>query len=245
MSTLTGRQDVLNIIIAQSELDKPIEVRGQHGFVLLLVVKFTPVVRTTKWNVWWFYYRALNKQCLCFRCFFLFLLRFPVFMCVWVLFFKQKNVHSTKFVLYYLDNVFPLFKKLDEDENTKLEMLKYFAEMSHFLPANAIPDHETRLTTLFNLLNVLLSDLQTTKPFSFKLDFFWRTICRDQAKQTIRIMTQNSTFHLSNAYCFHFMHSPNSIRLSWQVKQTKNDSKSSNWGERAKSSRHESPSVQK
>jgi hypothetical protein len=26
MSTLTGRQDVLNIIIAQSELDKPIEV---------------------------------------------------------------------------------------------------------------------------------------------------------------------------------------------------------------------------
>ncbi len=64
----------------------------------------------------------------------------------------SKNVHSTKLVLYNLDNLFPVFNKLAVDEGVKLEILKNFAEMSMFVHTQGIESLKTRLIFLFNLL---------------------------------------------------------------------------------------------
>ena len=68
----------------------------------------------------------------------------------------SKNVHSTKLVLYNLDNLFPVFNKLSVDEGAKLEILKNFAEMSIYVhtPSMLTADEslKTRLNYLFSLL---------------------------------------------------------------------------------------------
>lgn len=59
-------------------------------------------------------------------------------------------------MLYYLDNLFPVFSKLNVDDNVKLEILKSFAEMSNYLP-QIIENIQERLNNLFNLLLVCKS----------------------------------------------------------------------------------------
>lgn len=66
----------------------------------------------------------------------------------------SKNVQSNKFVKGFLDNVIPIFTKL-QDETVKFEVLKAFAELcSHYNTANTAINSQITLAGLFEVLTV-------------------------------------------------------------------------------------------
>lgn len=114
MSSLTGRQELVNVIMGQSELDKPYGANDAERIMILL---------------------ACVQQAI------------PLF---------SKNVQSNKFVKGFLDNVIPIFTKL-QDETVKFEVLKAFAELcSHYNTANAATNALITLGGLFDVLTVYL-----------------------------------------------------------------------------------------
>ena len=86
-------------------------------------------------------------------------------------------MHSIELVLYYLNNLFPVFNKLIVDESVKLEIIKSFAEMSDFINTQTIDgDLKKHLNSFFDLLldylprpidNPELSNDETKFNFSF------------------------------------------------------------------------------
>lgn len=114
MNTLTGRQDLVNTIVAQSELDKPFEADDAERLMILL---------------------SCIQQAL------------PLF---------SKNVKSTKFVNWYLENLLPIFSKL-KDESTNFEILKSFAELCIYYDGQIAANNSIHnLNTLYDLLLVYL-----------------------------------------------------------------------------------------
>jgi hypothetical protein len=69
----------------------------------------------------------------------------------------KKNVQSTKYVNFYLENVMTIFNKIG-DENVKFEVLKAFADMClHYNGTSADPANSLKnLEILFDILIVML-----------------------------------------------------------------------------------------
>jgi len=78
-----------------------------------------------------------------------------------ILFALQKNVHSTKFMSYYMDQVvgkIASVANMEEGEDTKLEVLKQLADMAQWCPElENLPEKLANLYTAIKVSHLLPS----------------------------------------------------------------------------------------
>jgi hypothetical protein len=137
MSTLTGRQELVNIIMSQSEIDK--SFNDDTNPLERLIILFSCIQQAI-----------------------------PLF---------SRNVPSTKYVNYYLENVLVVFNSVKNDD-IQFEIIKSLADLcSHFNGnSNVITANQSNLNlkTLFTILLKYLpdpptvtTDAQTDTKFNF------------------------------------------------------------------------------